>query len=236
MNLKQTSLILLTPMITILFLFTVAPPNHGAKAQVFGSTHTPDALQAYAFPPVPPRQATEDPNGKFTVRGDFAAHEWHPATDVPTRPDSLAEKRWPIIAEFKKNAPLFVYYFDGAFRSTNGFNWGTPKRWAYFRGEPEVWNPLTKRMEVPGLPGSPPVQTPPSLDKPGVHMDDIQGQWMVDDLKRSFTVNKINWFMENSVYDEPDTGAPEDGPGKPTEPRESEPLKATPNDYSWSNP
>ena len=52
----------------------------------------------------------------------------------------------------------------------------------------------------------------PTPVRDGVHMDAIQGQWMVDMLKRSFTVNEINLLMEASPYDEPDTGAPEGGP------------------------
>jgi hypothetical protein len=176
-----------------------------------------DSLQAYGFPP------TSDPNGGWTPRKNFAAHEWHPATDVPSRLDwqidaDTGERvlRWPILAYYKGAwYPSIVWYYDNGdgfgakYRSSNGNRWGTPERWAYVRMEKEVWNPITERMEVPGLPGSPPPDPTNPDDKPGVHMDDIQGQWMVDDLKRSFTTNKINEFLEASPYDEPDTGAPE---------------------------
>jgi len=40
-------------------------------------------------------------------------------------------------------------------------------------------------------------------------MDAVQGQWMVDDLKRSFTTAQIMDMLDASPYDEPDTGAPE---------------------------
>lgn len=52
----------------------------------------------------------------------------------------------------------------------------------------------------------------PAQPKPGIHMDAIQGQWMVDDLKRSFTTAQIQDFIDASPFDEPDTGAPEGGP------------------------
>lgn len=178
------------------------------SAQVFGSGHTPDALQAYGFPPSVP-----DPHGQFTVRGDFAAHEWHPGTDVPTRPDSLSRKRWPIIAEYVPNAPLFVYYFDGAFRSSNGNRWGRPSRWAYFRGAPEVWNAATKRMEVPGLPGSPEPKTPPVSDPNKPLPKSLR--YGVDSLKIRYPTGDILRAIDESVFNEPSEGAPEEGGAAP---------------------
>lgn len=52
----------------------------------------------------------------------------------------------------------------------------------------------------------------PAPAKQGVHMSATQGQWMVDDLKRSFTTAQIQDFIDASPFDEPDTGAPEGGP------------------------
>jgi len=176
-------------------------------AVAYAQIYTPDALQSYSIKTQP------DQHGQYTVRSNPAAHDFHAGTDIPSRPDSLLEKRWPIIAEYVINAPIVVYYWDGSFRSSNGARWGTPKRWAYYRGAPEVWNPLTGRMEVPGLPGSPPPAAPPT-GKQGVHMDATQGQWMVDDLKRSFTTTQIQDMLDASPYDEPDTGAPEAGAGE----------------------
>lgn len=180
----------------------------GVSAQRFGSTHTPDALQAYGFPPSVP-----DPHGQFTVRGDFAAHEWHPGTDVPSRPDSLAQKRWPIIAEYVPNAPLFVYYWDGSFRSSNGSRWGTPSRWAYFRGAPEVWNPATGRMEVPGVPGSP-ASAPPPVSDPSKPLPKSL-RYGVDSLKIRYTTGDILRAIDESPFNEPSEGAPEEGGAAP---------------------
>ncbi len=52
----------------------------------------------------------------------------------------------------------------------------------------------------------------PTQPKPGIHIDDIAGQQLVDILKRSFTTARIQDFIDASPYDEPDTGAPEGGP------------------------
>jgi len=52
----------------------------------------------------------------------------------------------------------------------------------------------------------------PAPNKPGIHIDDIAGQQLIDILKRSFTTARIQDFIDASPYDEPDTGAPEGGP------------------------
>lgn len=52
----------------------------------------------------------------------------------------------------------------------------------------------------------------PLQPKPGIHIDDVAGQQLIDILKRSFTTARIQDFMDASPYDEPDTGAPEGGP------------------------
>ncbi len=52
--------------------------------------------------------------------------------------------------------------------------------------------------------------SPPT--KPGIHIDDIAGQQLIDILKRSFTTARIQDFIDASPFDEPDTGAPEGGP------------------------
>lgn len=49
----------------------------------------------------------------------------------------------------------------------------------------------------------------PLQPKPGIHIDDVAGQQLVDILKRSFTTARIQDFIDASPYDEPDTGAPE---------------------------
>lgn len=191
----------------------------------FGSAHTPDALQAYSLGMQP------DPNGGFTVRSNSAAHDWHPGTDIPSRKDGEIDPKtgkrvlkWPIVAQFPTGYPSILWYGKvnpdsttevGRFRTSNWSNWGTPVRWAYLRLDKEVWNEEMGRMDVPGLPGSPPAPAPPTADKPGVYMSDTQGQWLIDDLKRSFTTEKLMTFMDLSPYDEPDTGAPEDGPAGP---------------------
>ncbi len=148
----------------------------------------------------------QDQNGGMVPYTNVAAYEWR--TDLPLWPDSLAEKRWPILAEYPGKPPVIVWYFDNAFRASNGNQWARPSRWAYLRMEEEVWNPEKGQWEINGLTYTQPEPSDDADDKPGVYMNDIQGQWMIDDLKRSFTVNRLNKFMEASPYDEPDRGAP----------------------------
>lgn len=238
MKVREALIILLAPVLTVVFLVTVAPPRGEAAAGNNVPHYTPDALQAIAI------NMTGDPHGGLTVRSNPAAHDWHTDTDIPSRDDGAIDMNgelkpdwpvdpatgkpklmWPIIAYYKGAwYPSIIWYYDNGdgqgkrFRASNGHKWGTPERWAYVRWGREVWNEAMGRMEVPDTGYAVPTAAPPKDDKPGVHMDDIQGQWMVDDLKRSFTVNKINWFLEHSVYDEPDTGAPEEGGAAPLAP------------------
>ena len=157
------------------------------------------------------------PDGGFTNYQNFAAYPWQASATVPDRPDGAVDAesgkrvlKWPILAYYPAGQyPMIVWYWEGSFRASNGSKWGTPEHWAYVRYAEEVWNPAAKQFEVPGLPGSvqPPATAP--TGKAGVHMDATQGQWMVDDLKRSFTTQQIMDMMDASPYDEPDTGAPE---------------------------
>jgi len=152
---------------------------------------------------------SQHPAGGVCHYVNFAAYEWQPGSVAPVRPDSLGEKRWPIVADNGDGKPpSVVWYHDGAFRSSNGYRWTTPQRWAYLRLEEEVWNPDKQQWEIPGLTYTVPPATAPT-GRAGVHMDATQGQWMVDDLKRSFTTTQIMDMMDASPYDEPDTGAPE---------------------------
>lgn len=185
--------------------------RHEVSAQTSPTAQaTADAIQAYGFPP------TSDPNGGWTPRQNVAAYQWHPASATPARPDGDIDPetrkpapKWPIIVEPVEGYPDIMWYWGGFWRQANGARINVSvNRWAYVRGKPEIWNPLTKRMEIPGLYGSPPESTPADDDKPGVYMSDIQGQWMVDDLKRSFTWKRIQDFGDLSPYDEPDKGAP----------------------------
>lgn len=151
-------------------------------------------------------QQVPDPSGNVIAYQDFAAYAWHPASQTPDRPDSPSARRWPIVAMYTQ--PIIVWYYDGSFRASNGGKWGTPARWAYLRLEPEVWNPAKQQWEIEGLGYTSPPATAP-VSKAGVHMDATQGQWMIDDLKRSFTTTQIQDMIDASPYDEPDTGAPE---------------------------
>jgi len=178
----------------------------------------------------------QDPSGTVMPYINTAAYGWHPGTEIPDRPDGgfeLSGKpisdwpinpatgkpvlKWPIIAEpVAGGIPAVVWYWDKQFRYSNGYKWTKPLRWAYLRMGEERWNPATKQFDVPGLstaPAPPPVVSTPA--EPGIHMDDIAGQQLVDLLKRSFTWERIMTFGDLSPYDEPDTGAPEDGPGAP---------------------
>lgn len=151
-------------------------------------------------------QSAPDPGGHMVPYRNFACYDFR--DDTPDRPDSREDTRWPIIAEYTPNVPRVVWYYEGAFRSSNGYAWGIPPRWAYYRGEEEVWHPEWQQWVIPGVaPVAPPAVAP--TGKAGVHMDATQGQWMVDDLKRSFTTQQIMDMMDASPYDEPDTGAPE---------------------------
>jgi len=147
----------------------------------------------------------QDQHGTVAPYLNVAAYEWR--TNVPDRPDGLVGKRWPILGDYS-NGPRVVWYWEGAFRSTNGYAWGVPLRWAYLRMEEEIWNPAKAQWEINGIYYTAPPAVAP-VGKAGVHMDATQGQWMVDDLKRSFTTAQIQDMIDASPYDEPDTGAPE---------------------------
>ena len=153
----------------------------------------------------------QDPAGTMCPYLNVGGYEWNDGSVTPIRPDSLAEKRWPIWAEYP-NGPIIVWYWGGSFRASNGNPWGAPSRWFYGRREEEVWNPDNQQWEIPGMTYTAPPATAPT-GKQGVHMDAIQGQWIVDDLKRSFTTQQIMDMMDASPYDEPDTGAPEPSAG-----------------------
>jgi hypothetical protein len=195
--------------------------RHEASAQTSPTAQaTADAIQAYGFPP------TSDPNGGWTPRQNFAAYPWRDGTLIPARPDGLIDPetgrrvlQWPIQAELAPGEYGTVWFGKdketdavGKWRSSNWSQRRAPLRWAYVRKEPEVWNEQMQRMEIPGLPWSPTPAPPATPGKAGVHMDNTQGQWMVDDLKRSFTTSQIQDFIDASPYDEPDTGAPEPQP------------------------
>jgi hypothetical protein len=151
---------------------------------------------------------------------NFAAYAWHEPPATPDRPDGTIDAtgtrvlRWPILAYYPSSPnPIVVWYHDGAFRSSNGNRWGGPSRWAYVRMDEEVWNETKRQWEIPGLGYTAPPPTAP-IGNQGVHMNATQGQWMVDDLKRSFTTAQIQDMLDASPYDEPDTGAPEAGAGE----------------------
>lgn len=173
-----------------------------AMAQTMGST---DKISRFreAVSHVPAQ------DGNLITYQDYAAYAWR--TDTPDRPDSPSARQWPIVAMYTQ--PMIVWYYDGSFRASNGGKWGQPSRWAYLRVEPEVWNPAKQQWEIDGLGYTAPPPTAPPTGKTGVHMDATQGQWMVDDLKRSFTTTQIQDMMDASPYDEPDTTAPEPGAG-----------------------
>ena len=193
-----------------LFLVAVATANGGGDKV---TRHRP----AVAF--------VQDPTGGMTPYNNPAAYGWHPGSLAPDRPDGEMDPatgkyrlKWPIVAEYTTGGiPSVVWYWDKSFRTSNGYKWGKPLRWAYLRMVEEVWNPTTGQFDVPGLATPSPAPTPPATDHGagGVHMDDIAGQQIVDLLKRSFTTTEIQDKIDASPYDEPDTGAPEDGPGAP---------------------
>jgi len=154
---------------------------------------------------------SQHPAGGVCHYTNFAAYDWQPGSVAPVRPDSLEEKRWRILAQYSHGVYL-IWYWNGMFRDGKGATWGTPQRWAYLRLEEEIWNPDKQQWEIPGLTYTAPPAVAPT-GKAGVHMDAVQGQWMVDDLKRSFTTAQIMDMLDSSPYDEPDTGAPEPSAG-----------------------
>lgn len=149
--------------------------------------------------------AIPDPTGQYIPYRDYAAHEWR--NDVPDRPDSPM-RQWKIIAEYPDGKHQFVWYYNGAFFNEAGKNQKTPVRWAYLRPKPEFWHQVWRQWVLPGTVTPPPVVTP-APGKPGVHIDAVAGQQMIDILKRSFTTAQLQDFIDASPYDEPDTGAPE---------------------------
>lgn len=159
------------------------------------------------------------PEGGFTNYQNFAAYPWQGGAVVPERPDGVVDAatgkrvlKWPILAYYPAaQYPMIVWYWEGSYRASNGSKWGTPEHWAYVRYAEEVWNPVAKQFEVPGLVAP----AAPASGGDGVHIDAVAGQQLVDILKRSFTTQEIMDKMDRSPYDEPDTGAPEEGGSAP---------------------
>lgn len=106
---------------------------------------------------------------------NVGGYEWQPGSVTPNRPDSLAEKRWPIWAEYQ-NFPMIVWYWDGYFRSSNGKHWGIPLRWFYGRREEEVWNEEKKQWEINGINYT----APPSAPAP---LPEAKGEWLWDTIR-----------------------------------------------------
>jgi len=187
------------------------PVTGDAQNALMGTT---DKVQRYDLA----LKAVPSAAGPYTNAADYAAHEWHPGAYRPYRPDGPEGYTWPILAYYPGNRkPLVVWYWGGSFRSSNGGNWGVPERWAYIRYYKEVWDPIAKQGRIPGL--DPAIEPPPVAQQPaqpgdGVHIDAVAGQQLVDILKRSFTTQRIQDFMDASPYDEPDTGAPEPSAGE----------------------
>ena len=216
MKLREAVIILLAPVLTVAFLVTVAPPRGEAAAGNNTPHYTPDALQAIAI------NMTGDPHGGFTVRGDFAAHAWHPGSDTPSRVDWVVDQAtgkprliWPIVAYYKGAwYPSIIWYYDNGdgrgttWRASNGYKWGTPERWAYVRWGKEVWNEAMGRMEVPDAgyqtpTAAPPKPTPKSL------------RYIIDGLKMRHTTGELLQAIDESQYNEPSEGAPEEGGAAP---------------------
>lgn len=149
-----------------------------------------------------------DPNGQFIPYKDPGGYDWR--TDTPDRPDSAASKQWKIVLEYDGGKHQFAWYYNGAFWSESGGKQKWPNRWYYMRLQPEVWHPTWEQWVLPGA-VTPPVPVPVTPSKRGVHIDDVAGQQLVDILKRSFTTKQLQDFMDASPYNEPDTGAPENG-------------------------
>ena len=186
------------------------------QAQVFGSAHTPDAQQRYSI------NMERDPLGGFTVANNIAAHEWHTGAHIPDRIENITDPitgkiklSWPILAYYPAAwYPSIVWYYDNGdgqglrYRSSNGYKWGVPERWAYVRWGKEVWNEAMGRMEVPGtgyiIPVAAPLKpTPKSL------------RYIVDGLKMRYTTGELNQAIDESQYNEPSEGAPEEGGAAP---------------------
>lgn len=231
MKLREALIILLAPVLTVAFLVTVAPSRGEAAAGNNVPHYTPDALQAIAI------NMTGDPHGGFTVRGNAAAHDWHTGTDIPSREDGGIDRTgklkpdwpidpatgkpkllWPIMAYYKGAwYPSIIWYYDNGdgqgtrYRASNGYKWGTPERWAYVRWGKEVWDEAMGRMEVPDTgyqvpTAAPPKPTPKSL------------RYIVDGLKMRYTTGELNQAIDESQYNEPSEGAPEEGGAAPLAP------------------
>jgi hypothetical protein len=154
--------------------------------------------------------ASLHPQGGYTHAKDYACEDWRAATDTPERPDSMTARRWKLMLDYGGTNQQYGYYWDGLFRYTNGAQCRVPGRWAYLRLRPEIWTGT--EFVLPD--GSAPAVAA-SVKKPGVHIDAVAGQQLIDILKRSFTTVQLQDFMDASPYNEPDTGAPEDGAGAP---------------------
>lgn len=207
-------LVLLAPAMLAMYLHHIGFDI--VQAQVFGSAHTPDAQQRYSI------DMKRDPLGGFTVANNVAAHEWHPGTQTPDRIENITDPAtgkikltWPILAYYP-NAwyPSIVWYYDNGdgqglrYRSSNGYRWGTPERWAYVRWGHEVWNEEMNRMEVPGTGYIVPVAAPPKPTPKSL-------RYIVDGLKMRYTTGELNQAIDESQYNEPSEGAPEEGGAAP---------------------
>lgn len=205
---------LLIPLFIGLYLHDVQVKK--VAAQTFGSAHTPDAQQRYSI------NMGRDPLGGYTVANNVAAHEWHSGKDTPNRkdgePDPLTGKPkliWPILAYYPGAwYPSIIWYYDNGdgegrrYRSSNGYKWGTPERWAYVRWGKELWNEQMQRMEVPGTGYLVPVAAPPKPTPKSL-------RYIVDGLKMRYTTGELNQAIDESQYNEPSEGAPEEGGAAP---------------------
>lgn len=196
--------------------FVTAEVTGDAQNALMGRT---DKVQRYDLA----IKAVPAPAGAYTNAVDAAAHEWHPGTYRPYRPDGPPHATgigpdgylWPILAYYKDNRkPLVVWYWGGSFRSSNGGNWGIPERWAYIRYYQEVWDPIAKQGRIPGL--DPAIEAPPVPPQAGPLKPTPKSlRYVIDGLKMRYTTGELNQAIDESLYNEPSEGAPEDGGGAP---------------------
>jgi len=162
------------------------------------------------------------PDGGFTNYQNFAAYAWQESATVPDRPDGALDAetgkrvlKWPILAYYPAGQyPMIVWYWEGSFRASNGSKWGVPEHWAYVRYAEEVWNPVAKQFEVPGLGVvQPPVTVPPVSDPNKPLPKSLR--YGVDSLKIRYTTGDILRAIDESPFNEPSEGAPEEGGSAP---------------------
>lgn len=123
-------------------------------------------------------------------------------SDIPSRPDSQAAMKWPIIGMYGVNRFQTLWYYNGRFRSASGNYQSNPIQWMYLRLEPQAWNESLGVWEIPGLSSVPSGPAPAEVIVP------IELQEIIDLTKKLFYHSQIMLALDRSKFNKPEPGVP----------------------------